>query len=597
MANRFGYNSRRLEADRGITVLFRKIICLHFALLLVASNAYADENASNGGTIRGQALEYGKDQNPIIGLIVTIISPEGKEFTTKTDENGNYKFSDLPVGKYTLKYRQKGFDDKWSGSKHIKVKNGGDHVVELKMVDWFKRAKEMSKSRILPMLYHVTDNISKRHNLGQERVDAIRHALQESVETVLENRKDLSTYAINWSPSNIELLEKVLSRSDIKAVFTKHLSKLPLKDINNFITERQQRGNQASIYYTTVLSDQVLSLTKDQRQKVMQLRLNMNDDETWQDVLTDPQKKILLWKNQENTQTSIKRQIRSVHDVFTNANVAVTKLKELKKKAEMLESDERTKQLVETIFAVHTAQLGNLNEHASMLLTLAAKGVAKKYLEVKNIMTLYQDTEARLINAIETKEIEPKHAYDKLKELSETLWNEKEENMQSGKNKDNIGFFEFHFFPRFTQIAASRRSRVYGIVGGRKGFSSEIYIISQLNDPTFDILYHPLYQQTLKDVLSEDEYERYTVFQKEREDFRQKALRQIVIAELDMLIFLSDMQRHQLEKKAKQLTVPPLIEDPQRNMFDQLIGELYKHKLSQWQQDFLRSYLSDIDEI
>ena len=568
-----------------------------YVLIIVACLAYAEENATNGGTVRGQALEYGKEQNPIIGLIVTIISPEGKEHTTKTDENGYYRFSNLSAAKYTLKYHQEGFETDKSGSKHITVKIGGDHVVELKMVNWFNRAKEMVKFRILPMLYHVTDNISQRHNLRQESVDAIRQALQASIETAIENRKDLSTFAINWSHNNIELLEKILSRTDIKAVFTKHLTELSLKDINNFIKERQHRDNQASIYYSTALLDKILSFSTDQRQKVKQLRLNNEDDETWQDVLTETQKKILLWTNQETTETSIKRQIRNVQNVFTDTNIAATKHKELKKKAEMLESDERTKQLVETIFGVHTAQLDNLNEHASMLLSLAAKSLAQKYLEVKKIMFLYHDTESRLINAIEKKEINPQHAYEELKELSETLWNEKGNINQSDETNGNKGLLNFRFFNRFTQIALHRRATINRKVVSGNGFNTEIYIITELNNPTLDILYHPLYQQTLKDVLSEDEYERYTALQTEREDFRQKALRQIVIAELDTLIFLSDTQRHQLEKKASQLTVLPLIEDPQRNMFDQLIGEIYNNTLNQWQQDFLSSYLSDIDEI
>lgn len=328
----------------------------------------------------------------------------------------------------------------------------------------------------------------------------------------------------------------------------------------------------------------------------MQLRLNMND-ETWQDVLTETQKKILLWINQENVETSINRQIRNVPKVIIDSNIAATKLEELKKKVIMLESDERTKQLVEAIFAAHTAQLDDLNEHASMLLSLAAKSVAQKYLEAKRIMFLYHDTEARLINAIEKKEITPQRASEELKELSEMLWDEKDNINQSDESNGNTGLLNFRFFNRFTQIASHRRATINRKVGSGNGFNREIYIITELNDPTLDILYHPLYQQTLKDVLSEDEYERYTALQTEREDFRQKALRQIVIAELDILIFLSDIQRHQLEKEAIQLTVPPLTEEPQRNMFDQLIGKLYNDKMSQWQQDFLHSYLSDIDEI
>ena len=575
----------------------RKIVSLYFLLLLVASNAYAEENSAKGGTIHGKAIEYGKDQNPIKGLIVTIVSSDDKELTAKTDANGNFKFSNLPDGKYTLKYVQEGFERMRSGSEYITVTHGGSHVLELKMVDWYNRAKRMVNYRFLPILYQVTDNISKRHNLKQEKVDAIQHALQISIETALKHRKDLSTFAINWSPSNIELLEALLSRKDIRAAFTKNLTERPLKDITDFIKERRHRENRASIYYTTVGYDQVLSLTADQRQKVKQLRLNMADDDLWQNVLTKTQKKILMGIIQKTTGISIKRQIRNVPNVITDANIATTKLEELNKKAGMLKSDERTKYLVEAIFAAHTAQLGNLNEHASMLLSFAAKSVAQKYLEAIKIMSLYHDTETRLINAIEAKEITPKHASEELKKLSVMLWNEKDENSQSVKKNGSIELFKFHFFTRFTQIANSRRSRIYGWVGGKKDFNPEIYILAQLNAPTLDILDHPLYQQTLKDVLSENEYAQYMQIQAERDIFRQQALRDLVVADLDMLIFLDDDQRKQLEKIAIQFTVPPLIEDPQRNMFDQVIEQIENIGLSRWQSDYLHSYLSDIDEI
>lgn len=181
--------------------------------------------------------------------------------------------------------------------------------------------------------------------------------------------------------------------------------------------------------------------------------------------------------------------------------------------------------------------------------------------------------------------------------MSEILWDEKEENSQPDKNNGRMEHFEFHFFTRFTQIATSRRSRVYGWVGGKRGFSREIYIITELNDPTLDILYHPLYQQTLRDVLSENEYAQYTQIQVERDNFRQQALRNLVVAEMDTLIFLDDDQRKQFEKITIPFTVPPLTEDPQRNMFDQLIEQLDNEILSQWQQNYLHSYLSDLDEI
>ena len=122
-------------------------------------------------------------------------------------------------------------------------------------------------------------------------------------------------------------------------------------------------------------------------------------------------------------------------------------------------------------------------------------------------------------------------------------------------------------------------------------------MVNPLNYPTDDITYHALFQLTLKDVLSEDAYVQYTAIQAERDNFHQQALRDIAVADLDILMFLNDTQRKQLEKKATQLTVPPLSKDAQRDMFDQLIGQIESGMLSRWQEDQLHSLLSVIDEI
>ncbi len=565
---------------------------------LSACITFAEENAVKGGTIRGRALEYGKTQPPVEGVIIKVISADSKEHTVKTDAKGEFKFTNLPAGNYILKYLQEGFGNKGRGSQSVSVVNEGNHVVELKMVNWINRVKGTVEYGILPLLDHVSENLTMHYGLNEITFNALRQSIRESIETAIKQRKNLSVFLVEWDDGTLDILKNLLAHPNIKTVFTKYLTEIQLKDFTN---APQYREKQAYAHYSTALIDQELSLTAAQRQKIVQLRLNSKDEEAWLTVLTKTQKKIRQLTDKENTEASIRHQIHRAQNAIVtggvNAKIAEARLEELKKKAEMLESHKRTKQLAEAILAAHTEQLVPLNEHASQQLTLITKIVAQKYLEAEKVMTLYRETEASFINGVEAKETTPEQAVKKLKDLSEKLWNEKDANGQSGGISNNTGLFNFHFFTRFTQIAVSRRALINGIVGGKRGFNREIYMITELNYPTYDITYHPLYQQTLKDVLSEEDYAQYTALQAERENFRQQALRDLAVANLETLLLLNSAQQKQLEAAAAELTVSPLSADAPRDMFDKVIGQIGDGVLSRWQRDYLNLYLSLIDEI
>ena len=56
------------------------------------------------GDIEGSVVDENGD--PVIGAAVTI---EG--YSTTTDENGNYSFTDIPVGNYTVTVKKSGYED------------------------------------------------------------------------------------------------------------------------------------------------------------------------------------------------------------------------------------------------------------------------------------------------------------------------------------------------------------------------------------------------------------------------------------------------------------------------------------------------------
>ena len=101
-----------------------------------------------------------------------------------------------------------------------------------------------------------------------------------------------------------------------------------------------------------------------------------------------------------------------------------------------------------------------------------------------------------------------------------------------------------------------------------------------------DITNHSLYQQAIKDVLSEEAFNRYKAHQAEREALRLQALRDITVACMDTQLLLSDSQREQLETAVSHLApVPYAGSKPAEFMFFQLFRRARNFEiLTPWQQ-------------
>ena len=93
------------------------MVRLRFVLIVVAfvnivsvDTIFAQEDAAKGGTIRVKITDTTAAQNPIKGVKVKIVAQDGsKEFTAKTDADGNYERSGLPEGRYLTDISQKLF--------------------------------------------------------------------------------------------------------------------------------------------------------------------------------------------------------------------------------------------------------------------------------------------------------------------------------------------------------------------------------------------------------------------------------------------------------------------------------------------------------
>ena len=179
-------------------------------------------------------------------------------------------------------------------------------------------------------------------------------------------------------------------------------------------------------------------------------------------------------------------------------------------------------EIAEAKLMAHIELLGPFTENASRHLQVATKGVVQQYLETqgKDPETIFRETAAKLRQAVEAGEVTHEEAAEKL----ETL-----------------------------------RSKP-------------------------DITEHPLYQQAIKDVLSEDAFRQYRAHQAERKNLRQQALRDRIVAIMDIQLLLDETQREHLETVVAQLTLPSSDEGAVMEMFVQLPQRVDAEMLSSWQQ-------------
>lgn len=196
-------------------------------------------------------------------------------------------------------------------------------------------------------------------------------------------------------------------------------------------------------------------------------------------------------------------------------------------------------QLAEAILAAHTERLGPLNENVSQRLAVVTKGIAQQYFEAQGKS---QDDDFEklnalmtLVQAIITGKMPREEALEKLNTMREELWDQRDAYIRSGK------------------------ARVYNLID------------------------HPLYQQAIKDVLSEEAFAQYLVHQAERETLRQQAFRELVVALMDIQLLLNDGQRKQLETTALQLTIVSLSDSGFVIMLVELILRTGREMWSPWQ--------------
>ena len=412
----------------------------------------------------------------------------------------------------------------------------------------------------------------------------------------------------------MKMLELLLSQTDFKAALTKHLNEEQLQDYLDLTQKRRKLAQQAITRQLTANLDQQLSLTTDQRQKVEQLLdmvnsfkkqlatgmkteltpiemlveidsqesvnmlhrlkvpidgiLSKSQSEIWKLLapsrkIKDPREEIMeavllgkiskreaevlkkeLWQEKDDDLEEEEADIKAMAKAGKiNKKLAGARLKDLKRrprgKAEAENSnsefEKRAKLMAEAKLAAYTEQLGSLDDRASRRLSLVTKGVVEQHLEAQpeDPDERHKKAEAEIIKAVKAGKINRREVGAKLEALKKELWQEEKEWVTENEYK---------------------------------------------HESNTEITNHPLYQQTIKDVLSDKAFARYKALQAERQAFRLQATSDLVVASLDTHLLLDENQRQHFEDTVAQLPTST-------NIFTKLFEQLDNSEvLNSWQQ-------------
>ena len=492
----------------------------------------AQNQAANGGTLRGTITDTTPELNPIEGVEVKIYDQNGEhDFTVKTDTNGEYKRSGIPAGRYLISIFRRGYGNRLG--KPVTIVDGGDHFVPLRMTKTGNVADRWSAG----LLQHITQNIGKRYNLAAPGVDALHRSILEALDAVLEqNNQDVSEFAGTGEAGSVGLIDGLLSHPDCRAAFARHLTEKQLQDYIAFTKQFRHRDQQAAARYITAWIDQELSLTGKQRKNLEQLLLDATANEAFPISISLLEIDILEAVQLVNEKLKI-----SLDGLLTQTQSHLLQGIAAKKMASgnKVEVEFQLRLFAIAKLRAHAALLDPLNKAASRRLSVAIDGVVQQYIDAQDTdpEATYRETAAKLRQAVETGEMTDKQVEEKLDALKQALWD---------KN---------------------------GAIRWR-----------ELKD---DITKHPLFQQAIKDALSEEAFAQYTARQAERENSYQQALRDVAVASLSTQLILDDTQRKQLETTAAELSVDLLKTDAALDLCYQLLQQVDTERLSPWQQELI----------
>ncbi len=367
-----------------------------------------------------------------------------------------------------------------------------------------------------PLVQRVSRSLIQRYNLDQTAISELRQSIQESAEALLKQPDGLFALATAARKGNYtEMLETLLSHSNCKTAFAKYLNEEQLQEYMDYTLAREQRDRQVVARHLIAWLDQQLSLTVNQREKIEQ-RLIANAGKGKSISAAN-----MLWNQLRPVDVVRQRFDAPLDDVLSQTQSVIweeliTPLRFTKEwHAEAEEDDERKERFV--------------------------------------------NAQNEIIEAHRTGKIPREEVGPRLEALKIELWGEDEAAEFEEKMKR---FVEAKLAAHTEQLGPLDESAAQRLVLVTKGVVEE-YLEAHDEElkakyEEADIVHHPLYQQTIEDVLSDEAFAQYKALQAERQAFRQQALRDVLVASMDTELLLSDGQRKHFETTAEEVLALPV---------------------------------------
>lgn len=633
---------------------FNFVLIVTACVGMFAGIVFAQDEAANGGTLRGTIVDTTEAQNPIEGVEIKIIDPKGTEYNTKTDANGEYKKAGIPAGRYLINISKEGYDER--RGKPVTIVEGGDHFVPLKMSKMRMPLVEGQPSRIdvivevriKSLLQHVTENVGERYNLDEGVVKALHESILDSVESVLLQTESRRAFAKAMGNGNAVLLNMLLARPACKTAFTEHLSEAQLQDYFDFAAARQQRDQHAAAHQITALLDQELSLTPEQREKVVQLLRDEIENEATGNamsvlrisnpqaaaqlaryrlkipidgILSKAQSKVWLGLITTDTGKEIRAGGGTVRGMITDTTPAMNPIEGVEVQIVAVAQEGRGRAFIATTDAKGNYRHDDLpagrylinvfkegyGDRIGKPVTIVNGGdhfvplkMNKTRKKVENIFDLFVPN--RTTQKEDTADTaEPPDAMQfaeaKLQAHTELLGSLDERASQrlaiatkgvvqqhfearDERHQKTLQGFEADFRQKIEAGEMTRKQALGALEAIKKDLSDKNSVIS-----TSDITGHRLYQQAIKDVLSEEAYAQYSAHQAERRAWRRQALWDLVVVCMDTQLLLDNTQRKHLETAVEVFAPLSRRNSPPISMFFLLFQRQRNFEiLTPWQQ-------------
>lgn len=396
--------------------------------------------------------------------------------------------------------------------------------------------------RLDAVLLHASAGIVQRYGLRETVSPRLFQALRKATETAVfdaDKMREIRDQA--RVGNNGRLWLSILSLSACREVLGEHLDREKVEDYVAFTRRRAERETEAVAGQLAAWADRFLSLTPDQRRKVGEA-LASGPGKEW---LSSQALLRLSARGFTNFLTRLRTDTATLEGMLSPSQVRVWQLLSSET------GEYRGRRIDGARLAAHTDLLGELDHRTAGRLALAAKGVVQLSLEGTG------------------------GPYDR------------------SRAEREAGFLRTttEIWGDVIDGQLTRRQAAESLQAARQ-LLAEATDDTGGSGATLDIADHPLYQETIRNALSESAYQRYRGIHAERISSWEEATRALALACLDTRLLLSEGRRQRAERIAARLPVDADL--PAGVVFAEVLAKLDEVDWNDWERETLEHIRQDL---